>query len=251
MTERKAQIFFEVHKELPREGPGSRSSTQKALSYVVDLPPDPRILDVGCGPGAQTLCLAESCRGRIVAVDNHEPFLAQLARKVEELKLSEKITPLKADMNQLPFEDQSFDLIWAEGSIFVIGMETGLAKWRPLLRSLGYLAFTEVSWIRRDIPDELGRFWQEVYPAISTIAQNEERIEQQGYELLGDFILPESDWWQEYYRPIEAKLPHLREKHKGDAEALEMLALEEKEIELYRRYASYYGYVFYIARRVN
>ena len=249
MTERQAQIFFEVHKDLPREGPGSNSSTQKALSYIVDLPPEPRILDVGCGPGAQTLCLAESCRGRIVAVDNHEPYLAQLARKVEELKLSERISPMLADMNQLPFEEQSFDLIWAEGSIFVIGMETGLAKWRPLLRKPGYLAFTEVSWIRRDIPDELMSFWREAYPAISTIAQNEERIGRKGYELIGDFVLPESDWWREYYRPIEAKLPRLRDKYRDNAEALEVLALEEKEIATFRNYASYYGYVFYITRR--
>jgi len=249
LTERQAQIFFEVHKDLPREGPGSNSSTQKALSYIVDLPPEPRILDVGCGPGAQTLCLAESCRGRIVAVDNHEPFLAQLAQKVEELKLSERITPMLADMNQLPFEDQSFDLIWAEGSIFVIGMETGLAKWRPFLGKPGYLAFTEVSWIRPDIPDKLMSFWREAYPAISTIAQNEESIRRKGYELIGDFVLPESDWWQEYYRPIEAKLPRLKDKYRDNAEALEVLALEEKEIGIFRNYASYYGYVFYITRR--
>ncbi len=168
---------------------------------------------------------------------------------MEELKLSERITPILADMNQLPFEDQSFDLIWAEGSIYVMGMEAGLAKWRPLLRNRGYLAFTEVSWIRRDIPDEPLSFWKEVYPEIGTVTQNEQKIRRKGYELIGDFVLPESDWWQEYYRPIEAKLPRLKDRYKDDAEALEVLALEEKEIGTFRNYASYYGYVFYITWR--
>lgn len=251
MTDRQMQVFFEVHSDLPREGPGSSSSTRKAFSYLVDLPQNPRILDIGCGPGAQTLCLAELSQGKIFAIDNHEPFIAVLTRKVKELELSERIAPLVADMNRPPFDDESFDLIWAEGSIFIIGVETGLAKWRPLLKNRGFLAFTEVSWLRQNISDELAQYWKEVYPAISSIAQNKKIIERSGYELLGDFVLPQSDWWEEYYRPIEAKLPHLRAKYQDDAEALEVIEIEEKEIDLYRHYASDYGYVFYIAKKAG
>jgi len=51
-------IFFEIHKDLPREGPGGNEYTRKAFYMLGDLPPEPYILDIGCGPGMQTIELA-------------------------------------------------------------------------------------------------------------------------------------------------------------------------------------------------
>ena len=42
-----------------------------AGGLVADVGPRTRVLDIGCGRGAQTLVLAESSPSRIVAVDNH------------------------------------------------------------------------------------------------------------------------------------------------------------------------------------
>jgi ubiquinone/menaquinone biosynthesis C-methylase UbiE len=52
-----------------------------------DLPEKPRILDVGCGPGMQTVELAKLSDGQIVALDAHEPFLEQL-RETAKKKVS-------------------------------------------------------------------------------------------------------------------------------------------------------------------
>ena len=41
----------------------------------------------------------------------------------------------------------------------------------------------------------------------------------------------------------------LREKYAGDAEAQNALDEELAEIELFRKYSSYYGYEFYIAQK--
>ena len=152
-------------------------------------------------------------------------------------------------MTELPFEKESFDMIWAEGSIYIIGVETGLKRWRPLLKKNGTIAFTEVSWLREDIPQELNQFWMHAYPAITSISQNIERIEGTGFHLMGHFILPDKDWWDEYYDPIQRKLPTLRDKYKDDLEALDVLMIEEKEIDLHHRFSGYYGYVFYIAEK--
>lgn len=53
------EIFWEVHSGLPREGPGDNKSTRKAYMMLGDLPENPRILDIGCGPGMQTVELAK------------------------------------------------------------------------------------------------------------------------------------------------------------------------------------------------
>ena len=249
MTARQWEIFFEVHSDLPREGPGGPASTQKAYSLIRNLPLKPLILDMGCGPGAQTVELAELSSGEIHAIDNHAPFLDQLRRTAANRGLSAAIVPTLADMTQLKFKNESFDVIWAEGSIFIMGVANALKQWRPLLKPGGTIAFTEVSWIRTGVPEELNQFWQEAYPAITTIAENIQKIKELGYQLTGHFILPESDWWDGYYNPMMEKLPALLQKYKADNEALEVLEMTEKEFEMYQRYSGYYGYVFYIAER--
>ena len=67
-------FFFEIHKDLPREGPGDTESTRKAFRKLAGLPEKPQILDIGCGPGAQTMDLALFSEGIIYAVDTPQPF---------------------------------------------------------------------------------------------------------------------------------------------------------------------------------
>ena len=64
------EIFLEVQSGLPRQSPGCDESTLKALSLCPKLPDQPTILDVGCGPGMQTIALAKAVSGQITAVDN-------------------------------------------------------------------------------------------------------------------------------------------------------------------------------------
>lgn len=247
MTSRQEAVFFEIHSGLPREGPGDPQSTRRAFACLRGLPDQPRILDLGCGPGAQSLELAELCAGQIVAVDNHEPFIARLRRRVLEDGLEDRVQPRVADMRCLPFEPGSFDLIWAEGSIYLIGFSAGLREWRPLLARHGQIAVTEVSWLKADVPAEVRAFWQEAYPGIRSIPENQAAIREAGYELHSSFTLPDSAWWDSYYRPLEARLAGLEARYAGDPEALEVLAVERQEIELFRKFSDCYGYVFYIA----
>lgn len=241
-------IFFEVHSELPRENPGDDESTKKAYLMLRNLPEQPRILDVGCGPGAQTVVLAKLSRGRIIALDNHQPFLEELKRKAEAGGVSGRIQAVKGDMCALDYADKSFDVMWAEGSIFVIGFEKGLRDWKRLLTSNGYLVASELSWLKRDAPEEICKFFAEVYPQMKTVEENLTIARKAGYRVVGWFTVPESSWWDNYYTPIRAKLPALESKYQGNPEALQILACEELEIEMFRKYSTYYGSVFYILR---
>jgi SAM-dependent methyltransferase len=251
VTPKETAVFFEIHSGLPRQGPGSRNSTRRAYSCLRGLPESPGILDAGCGPGAQTLELAALSGGEIFAVDNHRPFIEGLQAAVSQQGLEERVFPLVADMHRLPFEEERFDLIWAEGSIYIIGLERGLTEWRKYLKSPGFMAFSHVAWLRNDPPQELADFWQKAYPAIGTREDNARLIASAGYQLLDSFVLPESDWWDPYYRPIEKKLPSLKARYRDDPEALSVLQAEETEIDLYRRYSAWYGYVFYITRNAT
>jgi ubiquinone/menaquinone biosynthesis C-methylase UbiE len=246
MSEKMPKIFWEVHSGLPREGPGDNMSTRKAYLMLKDLPKNPRILDIGCGPGMQTIELAKLSSGRVYALDNHEPFLEDLRSRAKKEGLNDRIRPVKGDMLNLNYEDNSFDLIWSEGAIYIIGFEKGLREWKRLLTENGYIVVSELSWLRPDLPEEVNTFMKEAYPAIKTIKENLEVGRKSGYSVVGFFVLPEKSWWDNYYTRIETKLPSLKTRYRDDEEALQVIAIEELEIGMFRKYSDYYGYVFYI-----
>ncbi|MCW4000130.1 MAG: class I SAM-dependent methyltransferase [Candidatus Bathyarchaeota archaeon] len=249
-------IFFEVHSDLPREGPGDSQSTAKAFHMLKGLPPKPRILDVGCGPGMQTIELAKLSGVQIEAVDFHQPFLDELEAAAQKAGVSSRIHAVRGDMFNLQYPKESFDLVWCEGAIFVIGFGRGLREWQPLLRRGGYLVASELSWFNRDAaPLEVKAFLAEMYAGMenssaNTVEENLETARKLGYGVVGSFKLPDSGWWDNYYTPIEAKLPGLRAKHHGDADAMAYLDSEEKEISMFRHYSSYYGYAFYVLQKI-
>jgi SAM-dependent methyltransferase len=152
-------------------------------------------------------------------------------------------------MNDLPFADRSFDLIWSEGAIFVIGFAKGLAEWRRLLKPGGHLVVSEYCWLRDDPPDDLREVHTEGCPDVGNIAARRHAVETNGYDLVAEFLLPEVGWWENYYVPLADRLERFRDSHAGNAAALDVAASSQQEIDLYRRYAGWFGYVFFVMRQ--
>jgi hypothetical protein len=111
------------------------------------------------------------------------------------------------------------------------------------------MAVTELTWLRSDSPDECKEFFADGYPAMVDVDANLVAIRACKFEILEHFTLPESAWWGQYYRPLEKRLRSFREKYATDPEKLEMLESFQMEIDIYRKYSSYYGYVFYLMQR--
>ncbi len=241
------EIFWRIHSNLPREAPGSEASTLRSFSLLPNLPDQPRILDIGCGPGAQTITLARAIQGEIIAVDTHQPFLDDLADRAAQVGVAERIHPLKASMFELKF-DQPFDLIWSEGAIYIIGFERGLREWRDLLKPGGYIAVSELSWLKPDPPETVRLFWETGYPGMATVNDNLAHLASAGYQELGYFTLPESDWWDNYYDPMAARISGLRDQYRVNLEAQGLLDQEQAEIDLYHQFSAWYGYVFYVGQ---
>jgi SAM-dependent methyltransferase len=246
--DRTTTLFFELMSGLPRQGPGDAESTLRALALVPALGPRSRVLDVGCGTGLQTLALARSTPARFEAVDNHPPFVEALNRQARALGLADRLSARVGDMRRLELEPGSFDLVWSEGAIYVMGFEAGLRAWRPLLAPAGHVAVTEVCWTRPDPPAGCAAFWAEEYPAMRDVPDRLAAIQACGYETVGHFPLPPSSWWHDYYRPLEGNVSAFRENHHGEEDALALARQVEREIEIWRRYSDCYAYEFFVMR---
>jgi ubiquinone/menaquinone biosynthesis C-methylase UbiE len=104
-------LFFEIHRHLPREGSGDNQYTKKIFLSLNNLPKQPLILDIGCGPGIQTLELARNTKGKIIATDTHEPHLKVLNKKIAKADFSGRVKIQKLYMFSLTYPKNSFDVI--------------------------------------------------------------------------------------------------------------------------------------------
>jgi Methylase involved in ubiquinone/menaquinone biosynthesis len=205
------EVRFKKSKDLVRKR--LVKYTRKAYRM---LPPlhKPHILDVGCGSGVPTMELARLSNGEITGLDIDQNLLDVLAKKIEKAGLSDRVKAVKCSILDMNFPDESFDIIWSEGSIFVIGFERGLKEWWRFLKPDGFMV----------IHDEKG-----------DITEKLEQVSRCGYELLGHFTLNEDTWRAEYFAPLEKLIGETQTKHTDNPKLLGELRSAQREIDMFKR----------------
>ena len=252
MDEEIKLFFNEVFGSLPRCGPGSIETTRKAFSNLKDVPSNPKILDIGAGTGMSTIELAKISGGSIIAIDVISDYLAKLKKKMD-IEYIQNITTKIMSMDDISFPEEFFDIIWSEGSSFIIGIEQALKYWRKFLKSRGYLAISDLIWFNRNAPEDLKEFINRIYEGLPKMLDNKQvlnLIEKYGYQLIAKFKLNEKrDWWDNLYIPLEKSIPKFRVKYKDNNKFLAMLDMNVEEIEYFKKYSDLYGYMFYIMQK--
>ena len=244
-------LICDFFSNMQRQGPGSPEVTLKALSFIDNLTDKSFIADIGCGTGGQTMVLAQNVSGRITGLDFFPGFIDIFNRNAKQLGLQDRVKGIVGSMDYLPFEKESLDLIWSEGAIYNIGFERGLKEWREYLKTGGYIAITESSWFTDKRPDEINRFWVDAYPEIDTIPNQVAKIHKIGYRPVATFILPETCWTEHYFAPKIAAQETFLTKYAGNKIAEEFSSLQAVEEELYHKYKEFYGYTFFVAKKVE
>ncbi len=251
MDEKKyIDTLFELYLDTPRQGPGSEQSTKKALSLLPPLTSSDTVLDIGCGSGGQTRTLWRNTEAKIVATDIFPQYVAAVLKGAEADGVSFRVTAVAKEMDALDFEDHSFDRIWSEGAIYIMGFKEGLSAWRRLLKSRGTLAISDITWIKEDVPTECRSFWESEYAQMGFIVDKQENLRQAGYENIAHFVLPASDWIS-YYAPLKDRLSVFRSAFAGDSDKLAVLDEMEFEMAIFEKYSDYFSYVFYLARKTD
>jgi ubiquinone/menaquinone biosynthesis C-methylase UbiE len=203
--------------------------TRKAFQILPAMP-EPNILDIGCGSGVPTVELAKLSGGEVTGIDINQVQLDKLGNKAKDAGLSARIKAVNCSMLDLSFPEGSFDIIWAEGAIAVMGFERGIRGWRRLLKAGGCLVVHDD---QRSLKEKL------------------EQIPRCGYELMGYFTINEDTWWNGYYAPLDKKLNDIRSKHANDKRILELLSGDQREVDGFRKDHERYRSVFFVLRKVS
>lgn len=238
------ELFWAAHADLPREAPGSGATTELLLQLAGPRPERPRVVDIGCGQGPATLPLARRTGGLVTGIDTHEPFLARLRERADAEGLADHVRTLAAPMQDIPLPDGSVDLLWAEGSAYVMGFDAALDAWRRLLHPDGVLVLTEAEWTTPDPAPRARAFWDAGYPEMRTTGANVSAAQDAGWTVAVTYLLPDSDW-AAYYDPLAAALARLREAHPDSTEQLDEVGAE---IDVRRAHGADYGYTGYVLR---
>jgi len=245
------ELLIDFHVNAERQGPGSDEDTKKALGFI-DINPEKslKIADIGCGSGAQTLALAKNLKGSITAIDLFGDFLVKLNERAKILNLENRIFTLEKSMEELPFNEEEYDILWSEGAIYNIGFEFGLKNWRRYLKTGGYIAVSEITWKTKNRPKEIEEHWNNEYPEIDTASEKMKILEDNGFSPVGFFFLPERSWIDNYYSPMEKRFDDFLQKHSNSDAAKAIVEDEKHEIYLYKKYKDYFSYGFYVAKKL-
>ena len=245
------QLLIDLHKDAVRQGPGGDDETRLAVTLSrLKGKPDLKIADIGCGTGASTLVLANELDAHITAVDFLPEFLEKLEHAAEKAGVADQITTHAQSMEELSFQEGELDAIWSEGAIYNMGFESGVAAWKPFLKLGGILAVSELTWLTNDRPDDLQAHWDSEYPQVDTASAKMAILEKHGFSPIGYFVLPETCWLDNYYRPIQQRLSGFLETHGHSDAAKAIAAAEETEIDLYERNRMFVSYGYYIAQKL-
>ena len=139
----------------------AQQTVQTALKLLehVDLPPQPRCLEIGCGQGALTRLLVERTNARVTASDYDPDQVAIAQERLADLE--GRVHLRVVDGRAMPFEDMQFDAIFSFGVLHHIpgGWRQVIAETARVLEPNGWFVFTDFvpparigRWLRRLLP---------------------------------------------------------------------------------------------------
>ncbi|WP_199611497.1 MerR family transcriptional regulator [Flocculibacter collagenilyticus] len=236
--------FETIFQGLDRLGPGDEGDTLKALSFLPIR--SGNVLEIGCGKGVTISLLAKHSTFNLTALDNDEYNLSCVQEVVEDQFAEHPVTTICASMEAMPFALEQFDVIWSEGSAYIMGVKQALKSWKSFIKNNGYLVMSDLVWLTNKRDVEPIEFWQENYPKMSTIEQRAKEMMKAGYEVVEHFTQSEQSW-RNYLEPLKQRITQLT----GEGLTSNSLNDLRKEVQIHEKYLGQYGYQVFVLKNIG
>lgn len=152
---------------------------EKTLEMADDckINKDSKVLDIGSGKGNTAIYLAEKYGCSVTGVDMSKDMVDYASSAVEEKGLSQKISFFSHDAQELPFDANIFDVVFAECSTVLMDKEKAFKEFIRVAKPGGYIGDLEMTWKKE--PDK--------------------RTVDGAYDLWGGFSTKTFAGWREFY----------------------------------------------------
>jgi tocopherol O-methyltransferase len=92
-------------------------NTNKVMADLAQVSQDEHVLDAGCGQGGSAFWLVQNKNARVTGISPVKTQIDQCLQNARQLGVQGRATFTRADFCATPFQDNSFDVIWACESV--------------------------------------------------------------------------------------------------------------------------------------
>ncbi len=182
-----------------------RESTLEVIE-LANIKASDRILDVGCGLGGTARYLADQYKCHVVGIDLTEEYIAVGKKLTELVGLSDQVELRQASALEIPYEDESFNIVWTEHvQMNIADKNRFYSEIARVLKPGGYLLFHDIFRGLGDSPFYPAPWAEdESISALATEAEARSTIEQVGLEI--DHWTEKIQESIEFFKRVSAKI---------------------------------------------
>jgi len=160
-TKKKAQLVmsyldFQAYVGITKHNGGFAATNELlSLCHIEDAQ---EVLDVGCGIGVGPAYIGRKHGCRLVGVDISEKMIEWSRRRAREERVEDKVEFQTADVLQLAFEANRFDIVICESVLgFVEDKQRAIRECVRVTKPGGYVGLNETFWIKEPSPEIVER----------------------------------------------------------------------------------------------
>lgn len=159
----------------------------KTLINGIGIDGGERVLEVGCGVGTSSVFLAKEFGCQVTGVDVSERMIQRARERAQVAKVPHLTNFRTADMDQLPFPSNSFDVVFCESVlVFSKNKPKAVSEMARVAVPGGYIAINESVWLQEPNDELIAWFAQDMAAEASTMVFEEwsHLLEQAGLTLV-------------------------------------------------------------------
>jgi ubiquinone/menaquinone biosynthesis C-methylase UbiE len=148
VKENKGFVTAEYLKKIAKE----RKQIKSRIYELMQIHPDSKVLDIGCGPAIDTIPMSEfiGVSGCIVGVDNDPAMIEKADLEAKQQGITKCLRHMQASAHSMPFGDGEFDRVHAERLFQVLPQSVNpklvFAEMNRVLRSNGRVVLADADW---------------------------------------------------------------------------------------------------------
>lgn len=175
--------------------PGGAGNIEKMLRGIETR--DRKILDIGSGLGGPAFLLSRDYQAEVTGIDIEPHLLMRAKKRAQGLNLQRPVTFEQVSPGPLPFEDQSFDIVFSSGAITQVDDKRGMfQECARVLRPGGYL--TVYDWLKAegDYSSDMMYFFEMegLTYSLATLEETREVVQKTGFDEVS--VEDASDWYR-------------------------------------------------------